>query len=115
MGPGMMNFLIPVAIGVAGLTLAYAGWLAFMIVAAVLYALFGANPYYFQFVRKDDMTDEEAESAARELGQEVFPPGGTWDSLKNSSANRWTRVLVFLYTVSYGGGFTALSTWYPTY
>jgi MFS transporter, NNP family, nitrate/nitrite transporter len=24
-------------------------------------------------------------------------------------------VLVFLYTVSYGGGFTALTTWFPTY
>ncbi|MDG5760616.1 MFS transporter [Natronococcus sp. A-GB1] len=24
-------------------------------------------------------------------------------------------MLVFLYTVSYGGGFTALTTWYPTY
>jgi NNP family nitrate/nitrite transporter-like MFS transporter len=115
MGPGMMNYLIPVAIGAAGLTLAYAGWLAFMIVAAVLYAIFGANPYYFQFIREDDMNDEDAENAAKELGQEVFPPGGTWDSLKNSSANRWTWVLVFLYTVSYGGGFTALSTWYPTY
>lgn len=114
-GPGVMNYLIPILIGAWGLTWAYSGWLAFMIVVAVLYALFGVNPYYFQFVADDDMDEEEAESAAREMGQEVFPPGGTWDSLRNSSLNRWTWVLVFLYTVSYGGGFTALSTWYPTY
>lgn len=113
-GPGVMNYLIPVLIGVGGLTLAYTGWLAIVTVIAGLYAVFGVNPYYFQLVQKD-IEKEEAKELAREIGQEVFPSGGTKESLKESSLNRWTWVLVFLYTVSYGGGFTALSTWYPTY
>lgn len=113
-GPGVMNFAIPVAIAIGGLTLAYAGWLAFMVVAAGLYALYGANPYYFQFLKRG-LNVEEAKSRAEEMGQEVFPSGGAKESLKKSSTNKWTWVLVFLYTVSYGGGFTALSTWYPTY
>lgn len=113
-GPGVMNYAVPVAIGVGGLTLAYAGWLAFMVVAAVLYALYGANPYYFQFLERGFDVDE-AKGRAEEMGQEVFPSGGAKESLKTSSTSKWTWILVFLYTVSYGGGFTALSTWYPTY
>lgn len=113
-GPGLMNYAIPVLIGIGGLTLAYSGWLAFMIVAAGLYVLYGANPYYFQFLDQGVGRDK-ARDLAEEMGQEVFPSGGTKESLKKSSVNKWTWVLVFLYTVSYGGGFTALSTWYPTY
>lgn len=113
-GPGVINYAIPLAIGVGGLTLAYAGWLAFVIVVAALYLVFGANPYYFQLLDRG-LDADEARDVAEEMGQEVFPTGGTWDSLRESSLNRWTWVLVFLYTVSYGGGFTALSTWYPTY
>jgi NNP family nitrate/nitrite transporter-like MFS transporter len=113
-GPGVMNYAIPVLIGIGGLTLAYSSWLAFMIVAAGLYVLYGANPYYFQLLKKG-LDTEKARNLAEEMGQEVFPSGGTKESLKKSSTNKWTWVLVFLYTVSYGGGFTALSTWYPTY
>ncbi|WP_436345165.1 MFS transporter [Natronorubrum sp. FCH18a] len=113
-GPGVMNFAIPVLIGIWGLTLAYSVWLALVAAIAALYAVFGVNPYYFQLVQKG-VEKEEAKRIAAEIGQEVFPSGGTKESLKESSLNRWTWVLVFLYTVSYGGGFTALSTWYPTY
>lgn len=113
-GPGVMNYAIPVMIGLWGLTWAYSGWLALVVLITVLYAIFGVNPYYFQLVQKG-VEKEEAKRIASEIGQEVFPSGGTKESLKESSLNRWTWVLVFLYTVSYGGGFTALSTWYPTY
>ncbi|MFB6194639.1 MAG: MFS transporter, partial [Haloplanus sp.] len=44
-----------------------------------------------------------------------FPSGGTWESLRTSARNRRTWLLVFLYTVSFGGGFTSLSAWFPTY
>ena len=113
-GPGVMNYVMPVLIGAWGLTWAYSSWLAFIVVVTVLYGLFGVNPYYFQLIRKGIDT-EQAKDLAGEIGQEVFPAGGTWDSLKTAALNPWTWTLVFLYTVSYGGGFTALSTWYPTY
>lgn len=113
-GPGVFNSAIPILIGAGGLALAYSVWLAFIVVVTGLYLVYGSNPYYFQLIEKGFDT-ERARNVAEEMGQEVFPSGGTWDSLKESSFNRWTWVLVFLYTVSYGGGFTALSTWYPTY
>ena len=113
-GPGIINSVIPFLIGVAGLALAYSSWLVFMLAATALYFVYGANPYYFQLLDRG-LDSDRAQSVAEDMGQEVFPGGGTWDSLKESSTNRWTWVLVFLYTVSYGGGFTALTTWYPTY
>ena len=113
-GPGMVVYALPVLIGIWGLTWAYSAWLAFLIVVTVVYALFAVDPYYFQLLESGE-DEDDAKHIADELGQDIFPSGGTWDSLKTSAANRRTWVLVFLYTVSFGGGFTALSAWFPTY
>ncbi|MDY6780688.1 MAG: MFS transporter [Halobacteria archaeon] len=113
-GPGMVVYLLPVLIGVWGLTAAYSVWLAFLVVVTAVYAVYAVDPYYFQLLRKGK-EPEEAREIADDLGQDIFPSGGTWDSLRKSARNRRTWVLVFLYTVSFGGGFTSLSAWYPTY
>jgi NNP family nitrate/nitrite transporter-like MFS transporter len=113
-GPGMMVYVLPVLIGLWGLTSAYSTWLVFLVVVTVVYALFALDPYYFQ-LRTNGTADAEAKQIADELGQDVFPSGGTWESLQTSARNRRTWMLVFLYTVSFGGGFTALSAWFPTY
>ncbi|WP_331236145.1 MFS transporter [Natronorarus salvus] len=113
-GPGIANFAMPIAIGAAGLTLAYAGWFAAMVLVTVFYAVYAVDSYYFQ-LRKDGVNREKAKTVASELGQDVFPAGSTKESLKKSSSNKKTWALVFMYTISFGGGFTALSTWYPTY
>ncbi len=113
-GPGMVVYVLPVLIGIWGLTMAYSTWLVFLIVVTVVYALFAVDPYFFQ-LRKKGKDDAEARQTATELGQDIFPSGGTWDSLRTSASNRRTWILVFLYTVSFGGGFTSLSAWFPTY
>lgn len=113
-GPGVVNYLLPVAIGAYGLTVAYSGWLLFLIAAAVLYALLATDSYYFQ-LREKDVDADTARDISESLGQEVFPSGNTWDSVSASARNYRTWVLVFLYTVSFGGGFTALTAWFPTY
>lgn len=113
-GPGIANFAMPVAIGMAGLTLAYAGWFACMILVTIFYAIYAVDSYYFQ-LRKKGISRERAQKIAETLGQDVFPAGSTKESLKTSSLNKRTWALVFMYTISFGGGFTALSTWYPTY
>lgn len=113
-GPGMITFALPVLIGLVGLTGSYAIWLVFMLVATVIYALYAVDPYYFQ-LRKQGTDPEESRRIADDLGQDIFPSGGAWESLKTSARNRRTWVLVFLYTVSFGGGFTSLSAWFPTY
>lgn len=113
-GPGIVNYLLPVAIGLWGLTAGYSGWLLFLLAATVLYALLATDSYYFQ-LRENDVDPESARDIAEDLGQEVFPSGDTWGSLRDSANNYRTWVLVFLYTISFGGGFTALTAWFPTY
>jgi NNP family nitrate/nitrite transporter-like MFS transporter len=113
-GPGMVTFVLPVLIGLWGLTSAYSIWLVFMLVVTVIYAISAVDPYYYQ-LRKKGNSPEEAKQTADDLGQDIFPSGGTWESLKTSAKNRRTWILVFLYTVSFGGGFTSLSAWFPTY
>ncbi len=113
-GPGMVVYVLPVLIGIGGLAMAYSTWLVFLIVVTAVYAVFAVDPYFFQ-LRKNGKGDDEAKQIADELGQDIFPSGGTWNSLRKSASNRRTWVLVFLYTVSFGGGFTSLSAWFPTY
>lgn len=113
-GPGVFNYVIPLLIAIVGLAGAYLGWLVFLIVATAIYAFYAADSYYFQLL-KNDVGHEDAKTIASGLGQEVFPSGGTWVSLKKSASNFRTWILVFLYTISFGGGFTALTAWFPTY
>ena len=113
-GPGVFNYAIPLLIGVWGLTGAYAAWLAFLVLATAVYALYATDSYYFQLTQ-NGIERGEAKQISEKLGQDVFPSGSTWASLRDSAANYRTWVLVFLYVVSFGGGFTALTAWFPTY
>lgn len=61
------------------------------------------------------MSRAEAESRARELGQELFPRSdGVWHGLAGTARLPATWALVALYFVSFGG-FLALTAWFPTY
>lgn len=113
-GPGMIVYVLPVLIGLWGLTMAYSVWFVFLLIVTVIYTIYAVDPYYFQ-LRKKGKNPDEAQAVADELGQDIFPSGGMWDSLRTSAQNRRTWILVFLYTVSFGGGFTSLSAWFPTY
>lgn len=113
-GPGLVVYVLPVLIGLTGLAMAYGIWLAFVVAVTIVYAIYAVDPYYFQLLRQGN-DREEAKETADELGQDIFPSGNTWESLRESASIRRTWVLVFLYTVSFGGGFTSLSAWFPTY
>lgn len=113
-GPGVFNYVIPLLIGVWGVTGAYAAWLVLLLVATALYAVFAVDAYFFQLI-EHGLEPGAARMAAAELGQDVAPSGSTRDSLRASASNGRTWVLVFLYAVSFGGGFTALTAWFPTY
>ena len=113
-GPGIVNWVLPLLIGAFGLAYAYASWLVFLVIAFAVYFIFAADAYFFQYLSQG-ADRAEAKKAARAEGQEVFPSGSTWQSLKKSASNWRTWVLVVLYTVSFGGGFTALTAWFPTY
>lgn len=113
-GPGLFNLIMPLLVGVVGLALAYASWLTFLVVVTFVYWYFAADSYYFQ-LRAQGVESEAAKEIARSHGQDLFPVGSVTDSLKSSGRRYHTWVLVFLYTVSFGGGFTALTAWFPTY
>jgi len=112
--PGLINYLMPVLILAWGLPGAYLTWFLLVLAASVAYAIMGVDAYYFQLIRKG-IDDVDAREVARAAGQDVFPNGNSRESLKMSARNPRTWVLVFLYTVSFGGGFTALAAWFPTY
>lgn len=113
-GPGVLNYVIPVLIGVVGLATAYLSWLLFLVFATLIYAFYARDSYYFQ-LKKSGESDERAKSIGTDLGLNVFPSGSTRESLKRSASNYRTWILVFLYAISFGGGFTALAAWFPTY
>jgi len=113
-GPGLINYLVPLAIGLWGVTAAYSAWMALVLGVTLAYGYFAVDSYYFQ-LQDRELDDGEAREVAEALGQEVFPSGNTWRSLGESAKHWRTWVLVALYVVSFGGGFTALTAWFPTY
>jgi NNP family nitrate/nitrite transporter-like MFS transporter len=115
LGPGVANLVIPILVVIWGLTGAYSAWLIFIIIATAIYAVFAVDAYYFQLVGKG-VDREKAFSISQEMGQEIFPVArSVWESLKTSAKISRTWALVFLYMVSFGGGFVALTAWFPTY
>lgn len=93
---------------------AYLAWFAVIAVATIIFSLFSVDAYYFQLVKRG-AAPAEARRIAEAAGQDVFPSGSARRSLGESARNPRTWVLVFLYAVSFGGGFTALTAWFPTY
>lgn len=113
-GPGAFNLLIPALIVSAGLTGAYLAWLIFLVVVTLMYAALAVDPYSFQ-LSAAGVERGRVRELATARGQEMFPSGSARESLEQAARTPLTWVLVLLYTVSFGGGFTALAAWFPTY
>lgn len=111
--PGIFTILLPILIGVLGLTTTYLVWIVFLIGGIITYAAVAADPYYFQ-LRKQGLDREKAEAASRELGEEIFPNGDAWGSIRQAASMPRTWMLVALYFTSLGG-FLALTVWFPSY
>lgn len=114
LAPGMFALLIPVAMQNIGLANTYLAWLAFLILGAIGYWMFGRNAWYFQLVEQG-MTPTEAKKEAQErYHQEIFPKGNVKQSLIVSAKNWKTWALFAVYFTTFGG-FIALTAWFPTY
>lgn len=113
--PGLLAYLLPLAISLMDITGAYAAWLVGLVAGIFLYYKTGNNAYFFQLWEEGEGKDrEEAKKIAKENGQEIFPQGGAMDDL-SASASRWeTWILVGLYFTSFGG-FLAMTAWLPTF
>ncbi len=111
--PGIFTILIPVVIAAIGLTQTYLVWLVFLLVGTAAYVVIAVDPYYFQ-LRKQGLTAAQAQERAEELGQELFPSGNTFVSIKEAASVPRSWALVALYFTSFGG-FLALTVWFPSY
>ena len=111
--PALFTLLLPVALAALGLTRAYLAWFAFLAVGTVVYAILAVDPPSFQ-LRERGLDAEAARERAGEFGQELFPGGDTFASIREAAAIRRTWVLVALFFTSFGG-FLALTVWLPSY
>lgn len=110
--PGIFTAILPYAIASLGLVGAYTAWLVFLVIMTVVFAVIGYDAYYFQLIRRVNRND--AESIAKELGEELIPSGSATKSLGESARIWRTWLLVVMYFISFGG-FEALTEWLPTY
>jgi len=113
LAPGIFTLMLPIAIVAVGLSGAYLIWFSLLISGTILYALFGRNAWYFQFIA-NGISPAEARDLAKSKGQELFPVGGIRKSLQTSAKAWQTWALVSIYFTTFGG-FIALTAWLPTY
>lgn len=111
--PGFFGILLPIALGILGLTGAYGAWFIFLLIGTVVYGIYANDAYYFQLIKRG-VAQTEAVNISKQLGQELFPTGKFIESLKISAKIPKTWALVALYFISFGG-FLALTAWFPTY
>lgn len=111
--PGIFTILIPVALAGIGLTGTYLLWLGFLVVGTLIYAAIAVDPYYFQ-LRKQELSPVRAREHAEALGQELFPTGDAFASIKEAASLPRSWALVAMYFTSFGG-FLALTVWLPSY
>ncbi len=115
LAPGLFALIIPVMIGMLGLSWTYAAWLMFLLIGVTVYAWLGCNAPFFQLWRGGEGEERVAAvQRARACGQELFPAGGAMHGLIRTIRLPRTWALIFLYFTSFGG-FLALTAWLPTY
>lgn len=113
--PGLFALLLPLVIGAAGITRAYALWLGLLLAGIAVYAYLADPAPFFQLWKGGADDDRgRALQRARSAGQELFPGGSVREGLQVTARLPQTWVLVGLYFTSFGG-FLALTSWFPTY
>ncbi|WP_123537843.1 MFS transporter [Halosimplex salinum] len=111
--PGLFTLVLPAALAALGLTNAYLAWFAFLALGTVAYAVLTVDPPSFQ-LREQGMEADDARVRAAERGQELFPGGDAFASIRDAASIPRTWALVALFFTSFGG-FLALTVWLPSY
>ncbi|MDS0260125.1 MFS transporter [Haloarcula sp. S1CR25-12] len=111
--PGLFTLLLPVALAALGLTTAYLVWFGFLVAGTLAFARYAVDPPYFQ-LRAAGVDAETSRARAADHGQELFPGGDAFASVREAARIRRTWVLVALFFTSFGG-FLALTVWLPSY
>ena len=112
MAPGLFALLLPLLVESFGFTASYVVWFSFLASLAIVCLLFMKDAPYFQYRQMGIDIDREA--LLHVCGEELFPSGTAFASLKKAASDWRTWVLTVLYFVSFGG-FIALTVWLPSF
>jgi NNP family nitrate/nitrite transporter-like MFS transporter len=112
MAPGMFAVILPSLVVSLGLTVSYVLWLAMLVILLGVFWFFMHDAPYFQYRQMGIEIDKDALLIA--CGEELFPSGAAFDSVKKAGSDWRTWILTAFYFVSFGG-FIALTVWFPTY
>lgn len=115
MGPGIFTLLLTwILLPFFGMLKTYYIWSVFLILGTILYYYLADNAWYFQLLKSGKTKEEAKKIASEEFGQEIFPAGTIKEALMTSAKEWKIWVLVFVYTLSFGG-FLAVTSWLPKY
>ncbi len=112
MAPGMFAVILPSLVVSLGLTVSYVLWLAMLVILLGVFWFFMHDAPYFQYRQMGIEIDKDALLIA--CGEELFPSGAAFESVKKAGSDWRTWILTAFYFVSFGG-FIALTVWFPTY
>jgi NNP family nitrate/nitrite transporter-like MFS transporter len=112
MAPGMFAVILPSLVVALGLTVSYVLWLAMLVILLGVFWFFMHDAPYFQYKQMGIEIDKDALLIA--CGEELFPSGVAFESVKKAGSDWRTWILTAFYFVSFGG-FIALTVWFPTY
>jgi NNP family nitrate/nitrite transporter-like MFS transporter len=112
MAPGLFALLLPLLVESFGFTASYVAWFSFLATLTIVFLLFMRDAPYFQYRQMGIEIDREA--LLHVCGEELFPSGTAFASLKKAASDWRTWVLTALYFVSFGG-FIALTVWLPSF
>lgn len=113
LAPGLFSLLIPVVLAELGIVEVYFSWFLFLLIGTIIYLAISENAYFFQ-LQKSGHSKDESMKLAQEKGQELFPTGSAFNSIKTAAKNIKTWALVAIYFTTFGG-FIALTAWFPTF
>ena len=112
MAPGMFAVILPYLVVSLGLPISYVLWLAMLVILLGVFWFFMHDAPYFQYRQMGIEIDKDALLFA--CGEELFPSGAAFESVKKAGSDWRTWILTAFYFVSFGG-FIALTVWFPTY
>jgi NNP family nitrate/nitrite transporter-like MFS transporter len=112
MAPGMFAVILPYLVVSLGLPVSYVLWLAMLVILLGVFWFFMHDAPYFQYRQMGIEIDKDALLFA--CGEELFPSGAAFGSVKKAGSDWRTWILTSFYFVSFGG-FIALTVWFPTY
>jgi NNP family nitrate/nitrite transporter-like MFS transporter len=112
MAPGMFAVILPYLVVSLGLPVSYLLWLAMLVILLGVFWFFMHDAPYFQYRQMGIEIDKDALLYA--CGEELFPSGAAFESVKKAGSDWRTWILTAFYFVSFGG-FIALTVWFPTY